>query len=110
SPTIARLRAGPYFYAGYWRQSPAMTRLFIRTVVIAGYITIFLADALCQQPHAKRSPTAGEPGRAPRDLAGTRRQSGAVQRLSGATGCQGFSRGCSDSGYRIRTGRGEWPR
>src|SRR5262245_55918073 len=65
SPTIARLRAGPYFYAGYWRQSLAMTRLFIRTVVIAGYITIFLADALCQQPHAKRSPTAGEPAEPP---------------------------------------------
>src|SRR5438105_1195270 len=37
-----------------------MTRPFIRAFVIAGYVTILLADALCQQPQAKRSPAAGE--------------------------------------------------
>jgi S1-C subfamily serine protease len=39
----------------------AMTRLFIHPLVIAGCVTILmLADALCQQPQAKRSPAAGE--------------------------------------------------
>ena len=37
-----------------------MTRPFIRAFVLAGYVTILLADALCQQPQAKRSPAAGE--------------------------------------------------